>query len=91
MAKRMREYAELGSDLRERAEHVACHALAITDEVCREAVDRELSLKLLITFMSESKTLTSFSYRFFRVGRPPGLGLTFEATKRNEKFGRIQC
>ena len=88
MTKRMREYAELGSDLRERTEHVACHALAITDEVCREAVDRELSLKLLITFMSESKTLTSFSFRF---GRPPGLGLTFEATKRNGRFGRIQC
>ena len=37
--KRRREYTNLGLDLGEKEEQVACHAsaLAITDEACREA------------------------------------------------------
>ena len=38
---RMREYIDLGSDLGEKDEHVACHAsvltLAVTEEACWEA------------------------------------------------------
>ena len=36
---RRREYTDIGLDLGEREEHVACHssALAMTDEACREA------------------------------------------------------
>ena len=39
--KRMREYTDLGLDLGERNEHVACHAsglaLALTDKACQKA------------------------------------------------------
>ena len=53
--------------------------------------DRDVNLSIFITFMSGSKSLMSFSYRFFHFRRPPGLGLAFDAAKRNERFGRIQC
>ena len=41
--------------------------------------------------MSISKSLTSFAYCFFHLKKPLCLGLAFDATERNGRFGRIQC
>ena len=35
--------------------------------------------------------LPFFAYRFFHFSRPSGLGLSFDAAKRNRNFGRFQC
>ena len=51
---------------------------------------RDVSLLIFITFMSGSKSLTSFAYCFFHFRRPPGLRLVFDAIEKNGKFGRIQ-
>ena len=44
---------------------------------------RDVSLTIFIISMSSGKSLTSFVYCFFHFGKPPGLRLTFDASKRN--------
>ena len=85
---RREEYTNLGLDLGEREEQVACHAsalaLTMTDEAYREVEN-------FITFISGGKNLTSFTKLFFHFRRPPELRFVFDAAERNGKFGGIQC
>ena len=64
-------------------------AVAMTDEACRGSGG--VSLTIFIASVSGSKSLTSFTNRFFDFSGPPGFRLVFDAAKRNERFGRIQC
>ena len=41
--------------------------------------------------MSGSKSLASFTKRFFHLTKPPGFRRAFHAAERNGRFGRIQC
>ena len=43
-----------------------------------------------IASVSGSKSLTSFTDRFFHFSKPPGFRMAFDAAERNERFGRIQ-
>ena len=52
---------------------------------------RDVSVTILITSMSGSKSLTFFAYRIFYFRKPPGLRLVFDAAERNGKFDRIYC
>ena len=70
---RRREYTDLGLDIGERDEHVACHGFG--DDRRSMSGGRDVSLTIFITSMSGSKTLTSFIYRIFHFKRPPGLRL----------------
>ena len=73
---RTKEYTDLGLDLGEREEQVACYASA---------------LAIFITSVSGSKSLASFTNRFFHFSGPSGFRRAFDAAKRNGRFGRIQC
>ena len=87
-----KKYTDLGLELRDRDEQVACHTsvldLAMRDEACQEA---EMLTSDLHHFHELKPKPFSFLYRFFHFSRPPDLRLTFDAAKRNGKFGRIQC
>ena len=48
-------------------------------------------MAIFIAFVSCSKSLTSFTKRFFHLSGPPGFRLAFDAPERNGRFGRIQC
>ena len=50
----------------------------------------DVSLTFFITSVSGNKSFASFFYCFFHFTRPPGLRLTMDTAKRNERFGRIQ-
>ena len=41
--------------------------------------------------MSGSKSLGSFTNRFFHLSRPPGFRTAIDAAERNGRFGHIQC
>ena len=47
--------------------------------------------EIFITSVSGSKSLASFTNRFFHLSRPPGFRRAFDAAERNGRFGRIQC
>ena len=53
--------------------------------------DRDVSLTVFITSMSDSKSLTYFAYRFFYFRRLPSLRLAFDTAKRNGRFDLLQC
>ena len=77
----------------EKEEQVFCHAsalaLAMTDEVRREAEIQ--ACQSFITFVSGIESLASFTNRIFHRNKIPGFGTAFAAAKRNGRFGRIQC
>ena len=50
----------------------------------------DVSLTIVITSVSSSESLESFTNRFFHMSRPPGFRNTFDAVKRNGRFGRIR-
>ena len=52
---------------------------------------RGVSLAIFITSVNGSKSLASFTNRFFHLSRPSGIRRAFDAAKRNGRFGRIQC
>ena len=74
-----RECTDLGLDLGEREEQVACHtlALAMTDEA------RRCKPNNLYRSVSCSESLTSFTNRFFHFSALPDFKLAFE---KNERF-----
>ena len=51
----------------------------------------DVSLAIFIISVSGSKSLASFTNRFFHLSRPPGFRMAFDAAKRNGRFDRIQC
>ena len=51
---------------------------------------RGVSVSILITSMSGSKSLKDFCLPLLPL-QETGLGLAFNAAERNERFGRIQC
>ena len=51
----------------------------------------DVSLAISITSVSGSKSLVSFTNRFFHFSGPPGFRVVFYAADRNGRFGRIKC
>ena len=87
VTQRRREYTDLGLDLDEREEQVACHA----DDRRSTSESGDVSLTIIIASVSGSKSFTSFTNRFFHLSRQPGFRMAFDAAKRNGRFDRIQC
>ena len=51
----------------------------------------DVSLTVFITSVSGSKSLTSFTNRFFHFSGPPNLRLTFDAAERNGRFAAFSA
>ena len=51
----------------------------------------EVSLTVFPAFVSGSESHMPFTICFFHFSGPPGFRLAFDAAKRNERFGHIQC
>ena len=50
---------------------------------------KDVSLAIFIASVSGSKSLTSFTNRFFHFSGPPGFRRAFDAAERNGGFSRI--
>ena len=72
-----------------KARRLACFSLGFGDDRRGISGSRDVGLTIFIPSMSRSKSLMFFTNRFFDFRRPPGMRLSFDATERNGKFGRI--
>ena len=90
---RRRECTDLGLDLGEREEQVVCHALNLGLGNDRRGASRswDVSLAIFVTSESGSKSVASFTNRFFHLSIPPGFRRAFDASEKNGRFGLIQC
>ena len=77
LTERRREYSHFGLDLGEREEQVACYASCLSLDFGDDRLDmsgnKDAGLTIFITTMGRSKSLISFTNRFFHFRRPPGL------------------
>ena len=73
------------------ASGLPCLSLGLGDDRRSSSGSGDVILAIFITSVSGSKSLTSFTNRFFHFSDSPGLRMTFDAAERNGRFYRIQC
>ena len=78
MTQRRREYTDLGE---RRACRLPCLSFSLGDDRRCTSGNRNVSLAIFITSVSGSKSLTSFTNRFFHYKRPPGFRLAVDAVE----------
>ena len=74
-----------------RTSHLPCLSLGLGNDRRGTSGSGDVSLAIFITSVSHSESLASFINHFFHFSRPPGCRLAFDAARRNEEFGHIQC
>ena len=74
-----------------RASSLPCLSLDLGDDRRSTSGSGNVSLAIFITSVNDSKSLASFTNRFFLFSGPPGFRLAFDAAERNGRFDRIQC
>ena len=67
-----------------------CLSLGLGDDRRGMSGSGDVSLTIFVTSISGSKSLTSFTNRFFHFCGPSGLRLAFDAAETNGRFGHIQ-
>ena len=87
-AKRKDRIRRFRLDLGERrASRLPCFSLGFDDDRRGVSGSRDVGLTIFITFMSGSKSFSSFTNYFFDCNRLPDLSLAFDAAERNGKIG----
>ena len=76
---------------KKRASRLPCLSLGLGNDRRGTSGSGDVSLAIFITSVSGSKSLASFTNRFFHFSGPPDFMMSFDAAERNRRFGRIQC
>ena len=75
-----------------RASRLPCISLGFGDDRQSTSGSGDVSLTIfLITSVSGSVRLASFTNRFFHFSELPDFWMEFDAVERNEKLGHIYC
>ena len=77
--------------VRGKSKRLPCLSLGLGDDRQSTSRSEDVSLTIVITSVSGSKSLTFFANRFIHFSRPPGFRMAFDAAEKNGRFGRIQC
>ena len=73
------------------ASRLPCLSFGLGDDRRSMSGSRDVSQTIFLTSVSGSKSLTSFTNRFFNFSIPPKFRMASDAAERGERFGRIQC